>query len=691
MTSCYAFGQYTEQSVTDLEVKLEQAKTDTARINILCQLAVTSSAYSLDESRDFTERAFDLSQRCSYPYYIARALVEKSSLSTKDGNYKESLLYSSAALKVLNADTVNYHENETHVSKLLGRIYNRMGTAYDYSSEYSNAIKYYLKAKNIFEAIGNLDGLGVAYNNLGISYLYTSELEKAEDCFKESYRLYFALGDTIKASSAKMNIGIIYHFRQDYETAIDFYQQSYQLMKNTGSLRSMGHSITNIGEAYADMGQYDSALVYSDKGIEVDHQLDDKEGLGTDYRIRGSIFYKMGRLDSARFYYQKGLDIAREINRRHDIAASLDNLSKIEKESGNFELAVEYLTELYQHRDTLNQESNSTEIGKLEAEADFNEKILKEKERNKLKLQQEEAKRNRQSIIIYFTVAVLLVILFFVYMLIKSLRMTREQKELVQNAKAEIEEKNTELTDSIKYAKRIQLALLQSNQEYSDLPNHFIYFEPKDIVSGDFYWTHRHENYWYVAAADCTGHGVPGAMLTMLGTAFLNEICSNQDGLPPDEILNLLKQKVTTELSQTGEKGESKDGMDMSLIRIDLTTKEIIWAGANNPLYYIRENELHEIKANKQPIGYSENVVPFEGHQLKMQEGDWVYLFSDGFPDQFGGEKGKKFKYSNFKKLLLREHVNTAEKQAENIQNELHNWKGDLEQLDDICVIGIQF
>lgn len=688
---CFSTAFAQEEQIVALEQKLERSTSDTARINYLCQMAVASATFSLDESRKYTEKAFDLSQRCSYPFYIARALVEKSSLATHDGNYKEGLLYSRAAIRVLNADTVNVQNNEPGVSRLLGRIYNKMGTAYDYASEYSNAIKYYLKAKNIFESIGNLDGLGVSYNNLGISYLYTSELDKAESCFKEAYKLYFALGDTVKASSAKMNTGIIYHFREDFETAIDYYHQSYELMKSIGSLRNMGHSITNIGEAYADMGQFDSALVYSSKGIAIDHQLDDKEGLGTDYRIRGAIFRKMGALDSAQHYFQKGLEIARNINRRHDIAASLDNLAAIEKERGNFENAYNYLTELYLQRDTLVKESNSSEIGKLEAEADFNQQILKEKERSKLKLQQEEAKRNRQSIITYFTVAVLLVILFFVYMLIKSLRMTKEQKELVQHAKAEIEEKNHELTDSIRYAKRIQLALLQSDQESQGLPNHFIYFEPKDIVSGDFFWTHRHENYWYVAAADCTGHGVPGAMLTMLGTAFLNEICSNEDGLPPNQILDLLKLKITKELSQTGEQGESKDGMDMSLIRIDLSTQKAEWAGANNPLYLIRNGELIETKGNKQPVGYSENVVPFDQHQINLQKGDWVYLFSDGFPDQFGGSKGKKFKYSNFKKLLVREHKKSAQEQHDVLKKELHAWKGDLEQLDDICVIGIQF
>jgi serine phosphatase RsbU (regulator of sigma subunit) len=176
----------------------------------------------------------------------------------------------------------------------------------------------------------------------------------------------------------------------------------------------------------------------------------------------------------------------------------------------------------------------------------------------------------------------------------------------------------------------------------------------------------------------------------MLGTAYLNEICAN-DIPSPAKILDELKAKITTELSQTGLTGESKDGMDISLARIDLTQKKVEWAGANNPLYIISDNELKEYKPNKQPIGFSDNSELFSNHKISVKSGDSIYLFSDGFADQFGGNKGKKYKYSKFKNILLKTAGLSAEQQKSELKKEFYSWKGSLEQLDDICVIGIKF
>ncbi|MEO9532484.1 MAG: tetratricopeptide repeat protein [Crocinitomicaceae bacterium] len=688
----FSFGQTKVERVKELEQKLEKATTDTARITILCDICVNTRYYDVERAHECAEQALTLGLKSGSKNHLTRALVESSAISVTDGDYSKGILYAQKALEVLNADTVNVLNNDFRTSKLLGRVYNTLGTAYDYNSEFSHSIHYYLKAKNVFENIGNIDGLGVSYNNLGISYLYVNDLDKAESCFNEAYKIYTSIGETATAGSAKMNLGIIYHYRSDFETAIQYYQESYQLMKELGNLKSMGHCITNIGEAYASLGIFDSALVYSRKGEAIDVELNDLEGLGTDFRGRGNIFMAMDNLDSAKYYHIKALDIAREINRKVDIAAGLSRLAMIEEQLGNYKEALAYQTEYTLQNDTIRKESNSTALGKVEAQAEFDKEILKEKEESKRRLEVEEAKRSRQSIITYLTIAILVVILFFVYMLLKSLKLTRQQKELVVEAKAEIEEKNTELTDSIKYAQRIQMALLNEDEnDIAVLPSHFILFKPKDIVSGDFYWSYHIDDYWYIAAADCTGHGVPGAMLTMLGTAYLNEICAGGIVHTPSEILDQLKAKITKELSQKGQAGESKDGMDMSLMRINLKTNEVQWSGANNPLYQIRSGELSEIKADKQPIGYSDNVKPFSNHLLDIQKGDSVYLFTDGYADQFGGEKGKKFKYSNFKKILIETDTEEGQKQHDILDKTIESWRGELEQLDDICIVGIRF
>ena len=277
----------------------------------------------------------------------------------------------------------------------------------------------------------------------------------------------------------------------------------------------------------------------------------------------------------------------------------------------------------------------------------------------------------------------------------------RQQKEAVEEQKEVIEEKQKEIIDSINYAQRIQEALLKSEENESPhLPPHFMLFKPKDIVSGDFYWALEKQGHLYLTAADCTGHGVPGAFLTMLGTSFLNEINAHEELLAPAEILNKLRERIINELSQTGAAGENKDGMDMSLARIDLTglgnglqhgKVELQWAGANNPLWVIRKDstELLEIKANKQPIGHHTDMRPFDNHVVQLYPGDGFYLFSDGFPDQFGGPKGKKFKYRPFKQLLIDSFHKPPEEQKAILDRAFEEWKGDLEPVDDVVVIGV--
>ncbi|MCL4856043.1 MAG: SpoIIE family protein phosphatase, partial [Flavobacteriales bacterium] len=237
----------------------------------------------------------------------------------------------------------------------------------------------------------------------------------------------------------------------------------------------------------------------------------------------------------------------------------------------------------------------------------------------------------------------------------------------------------------------IQDALLKAEEHESQhLPPHFILFKPKDIVSGDFYWALEKENHLYLAAADCTGHGVPGALLTMLGNSFLNEINAVDKLLTPAEILNKLRDKIISELNQTGKDGETTDGMDISLIRLNLKTNELHWAGANNPLYIINSGELLELKPDKQPIGYNYKMTDFTNHQINLNKNDYVAIFTDGFADQFGGPKGKKYKYNTFKNKLLEIYQLPLDEQKKLLSNEFEIWRGNLQQVDDVCVIGLR-
>ncbi len=315
---------------------------------------------------------------------------------------------------------------------------------------------------------------------------------------------------------------------------------------------------------------------------------------------------------------------------------------------------------------------------------------------------EQEAKK-KQKIITYATAGGLGLVGIFLIFVFNRLQVTKrqkniiqeqkqeveEQKQIVETAHHELEEKNKEILDSINYAKRIQHAILPPQKVVKEyLQESFILYKPKDIVAGDFYWLEHKDDKVLFAAADCTGHGVPGAMVSVVCNNGLNRSVREHNLTTPGEILNKTRDIVIQEFEKSEE--EVKDGMDIALC--SLQGNKLEYAGAHNPLWIIRKEAeaIEEIKANKQPIGKFDNPEPYVTHSIELNEGDAFYVFSDGYADQFGGEKGKKFMAANFKKLLLSIATEPMEKQKELINEAFESWKGDLEQLDDVCVIGVR-
>jgi len=267
-----------------------------------------------------------------------------------------------------------------------------------------------------------------------------------------------------------------------------------------------------------------------------------------------------------------------------------------------------------------------------------------------------------------------------------------EQKEQIENQRDEIVKKNRDITDSIEYASKIQNAVLPDD-EYTEkiLPEHFILYRPRDIVSGDFYWINKKNDLLIIIAADCTGHGVPGAFMSMLGVSLLNEIVNKHPVTQANEILTELREEVKRTLRQKGEEGETKDGMDIALAMVDLKNMKLQFSGAYNPLFLFRNGELIQYKADRMPIGiYVKEKPEFTNHVIDIQKGDTFYVFSDGYQDQFGGETGEKFKTRRMKKLLTDIQPKSMEEQKAILERTIDDWKGDHEQLDDIILIGVR-
>ena len=273
---------------------------------------------------------------------------------------------------------------------------------------------------------------------------------------------------------------------------------------------------------------------------------------------------------------------------------------------------------------------------------------------------------------------------------LKEANLNLEQK--VKERTRQIEQQSRNITDSIHYASRIQTALMLPSEELDRLlPSHFILNKPKDIVSGDYYWVSHKDNRIIVAVADCTGHGVPGAFMSIMGINLLNEIVSKTGALRANEVLNELRDHLITSLGQTGHRYEAKDGMEMALCVVDMESKQLQFSGAFRPMYLLRNEELIETKGDRMPIGiYNEEEVSFTNKEIQIQDNDVFYLFTDGYVDQIGGPNKKTFKSRNFKKLLKDIYQSPLKEQKAILEKEHKTWRSDMEQIDDIMIMGVK-
>ena len=318
----------------------------------------------------------------------------------------------------------------------------------------------------------------------------------------------------------------------------------------------------------------------------------------------------------------------------------------------------------------------------------------------------------KQRLLLYFAIIALVLVLGLVYYIYRGYKIKKEanikleeknklisaqkdeiqkQKEIAESQRDLIAYQKKHITDSIHYAKRIQTALLPSLELFSDEIDHFVLYKPRDIVSGDFYWVAKIDGQQMVIAADCTGHGVPGAFMSMLGVSLLNEIILNKRIIQPDQVLNVLREYIIQSLKQVVQTSGIKDGMDMCVCLIDFKKNKMQFAGANNPLWIFADGKLNEIKGDKMPVAIHDNMLPFTNHVVDIKKGDTFYIFSDGYADQFGGPQQKKILNKNFKMLLLKVQNLPMLEQGSKIDEFFEDWRKELEQIDDVCVIGIRY
>jgi len=693
---CYALlGQNTKQDSL-WNVYNNASQSDTNRLKAIGSVAKSYLNNNPDSAITLASLEIQLAEKTKFQKYQAAAFNTIGNAYSNKGEYSKALDYYLMALKI---------RKELKDNHGIGPIYANMGNIYYLKADYPKALDYYLKGLKIAEASGDKRIMGNCFTNIGTLYFDQKDYPKALEYGLNALKVLDEIGDKDGIQNCYNNIAAIYDRQSNTQKALEYYLKSLKISEEIGNKDGMGFTYANIGNVYFKKDSFEKAKEYYMEALLINKETGEKSRIGSCYNNLSGLYLKLLKYDLSILYCDSSLKITKEIGDINEQIKSYLILTDVYSKMGRYKEAFYNQGYCKLLNDSIFNSDKNKQLGDLKTG------FAVEKKEAEMNIIAKEEKK-RESTIIYAVAGTLFIVIVFSVFLYRRFKITQRQNVVIEKQKEEVlrqknvaeelrgvaelerkfsDEKRREILESIHYAKRIQDALLKV-QELSNphLPEHFVFFKPKDIVSGDFYWTLEKENNYYLAVADCTGHGVPGAFLTMLGTSFLIEINSVPDLLTPAEILNQLRKRFIKELGQTGKYGENKDGMDISMVRINLKTRETQWAGANNAVYFVSGNELTEIKPDKQPISYADNLKPFTNHTFQLQKDDSIYLFSDGFEDQFGGPLGKKFMSKQMKGAFLSiSHLGTLERK-ERLNAIFEQWKGGLSQIDDVCIVGIK-
>ena len=590
---------------------------------------------------------------------------------------------------------------------------NNVGALYKSLGDIPKALDYYHNCLKIQESIKNKNGIAYALSNIGDVYNDQGEPNKALEYYNKSLVIWKEINDKSGVARALDNIGSMYNAQGDYDNALTFCENGLKLRKEADDKQGIIESLKNIGYIYLKQKNYIVASDFFQKSLILSEEINDKQGIC--YALSSLIKVKimLSEYKEVLPFAERNFKLSQELGFPHNIKTASNLLSNIYSKTGNYKGAYEMQVLYKQMTDSINNEVNKKASIQKGFQYEYEKKATADSvktvaERRVLNVQIKQERTQR--IALYIGIGLFALFSIFMY---NRFRITSKQKHIIELQKKEVDiqreladsrrhlaeeqkeiiaEKQKEILDSIHYAKRIQQAMLTSESYFDEHLNaeYFIYYQPKDIVSGDFYWAVEHHNKFYIATADCTGHGVPGAFMSLLNISFLNENVIERNLKDPGQILNEQRKEIIKALNPKGSEN-SKDGMDCVLCAIDIKNNILEFAAANNPVWLIRNHEIIEYKADKMPVGkYEDNAKDFKSQSIVLQKGDLIYTFTDGYADQFGGPKGKKFKYKQLENLLLFNHHLPMNQQRELLSQTINDWKGSNEQVDDILVIGVR-
>ncbi|MBL4754002.1 MAG: tetratricopeptide repeat protein, partial [Flavobacteriales bacterium] len=687
--------------IDSLKNLIQTAIHDTTRINTLNALALEYQESRLDTAILLSTQALKLCGQL--PFSITRgpgqvpfrthatALSNRylAQFNERKGNYPLALSHYLEALQIR-----EQLEEKKEIAFHLGQI----GIVYFRQGDYPKTLDYFLKALIIGEELGHQSTIAKNLSNIGIVYKKQADYPKALEYYLRALKIHEELGTKAAIAANLSNIGLVYKSLKVYPKALEYEFKALKIFEEIGEKTGIATNLNNIGAIFESQGDCSKALEYYFKGLKMCEEIGAKRSMVIQLGNIGTCYTQLLKYAVAEPYLLQALELADSIGSISEKMGIENHLSELYKETGQYQKAYEHYKDYSIIKDSLFNEDKSKEVGKLEAGFEYTKKLALEQAEHSKQSALAASESRRQKVVMFAISGGLLLLLVFFILLINRFRLKQKANILLKAKNIMIESQRTNILNSINYAKRIQQSILVSEETIqTHFPESFIYYEPKDIVSGDFYWFSQQNEKSIIAIIDCTGHGVPGAFLSMIGNTLMNEIINEKQIIDPAVILSKLHSSILNSFQHADENGQSHDGMDMALCVIDQKSKMIQFSGAMNPLYVVRNGGLETIKANLQSIGgrsirAGKKVDPiFTGHEIPIEKDMTIYMFSDGYMDQFGGEKRKKFTGQRFKQLLSENSGLKMNQQKAALSQAMGDWKGSHKQIDDMLVMGVKF
>ncbi len=680
-------------------------------------------------------KALKLSKEISKPDMIATQYNNMGEIYRIIGRYDEAINLYKKCIKIYDVkkDTLS-----------LAYIYNNLATVYKKQGKYNSALTYYNKALSIMQIKNDNRSIATILSNIGVVYQEWDRHKLSLDFFKKALKYDEKSNNIIGKAIRYNNIASSFEKLNMLDSALRYYDISYNIFSKYNLHNYAATIKTNKANLYIQNNNYSKAIKLLEESADIFKEIKNNSNLIKTYYKLAYTYYKQKKYSQVKTYLDKCISQAKEINNLSTLSDAYKLYADMYALQNNYANAYKYLLQFIDIKDSIFSNDNMKQINSFQVKyntiAQENKiKLLENENKIKtLKTKKQEVEIQKQKIITYITIFGFVIIGIFLILILRQYKAKKRshdilkrknneikrqaeeiaiQRDLVIEQKDLITEQTKYLTDSINYARHIQQAVLPSKEQITELfKNHFIIYKPLDIISGDFYWVRSYEynnkKYKAIVVADSTGHGVPGAFMSMLGLTSINDIFTDMlKENTPAYVLNNLRIKVISALNQYGKIGEAKDGMDVSIAIICEEDKTLQFSGANHDLLLLTKNEkniysnnivrqkdgryLYRFKGDRMPVGISNRLKnSFTSITINYSEGDIIYMKTDGYTDQFGGPNSKKFKSKKLYDLLIDISSDNIEQHKIILETELNKWmnysNSHKNQIDDILFVGIK-